>query len=147
MTAKRHSWNRKKIVKEGILEHQNGRKNKRKNKDMGKYNRFSPPLEFLNYVWWWKRKLLQCLMWFVMYIKEILKRIMVSTGEGKGMLRDIKFLHFTGARLHLDSSGCYINVNVMKWHIYYIYIIYIHTHKLYKYKFSCLYNVLWLYKI
>lgn len=38
--AKENSQNRKKLIKEGILEHQEGRKNVL-SKNMGKYNRLS----------------------------------------------------------------------------------------------------------
>lgn len=39
--AKDSSRNRKEMVKEGILEHYKGRKNKGMSKTMGKYNRVS----------------------------------------------------------------------------------------------------------
>lgn len=39
LMANRSPCNRRKIIKEGILEHLEGEKNNKKNKDMSKYNR------------------------------------------------------------------------------------------------------------
>lgn len=62
----------------GVLEYQEGRKNNRKSKNKSKYNRFS--LKFSKLCLMVEGKLLQCVMWFSVYVEEIFKTVIKQGG-------------------------------------------------------------------
>ena len=86
------SLNRKEMIKEGILKYQERSNNTEIHTHTHTHTRLPSPLEFLNYVWWWKQNLLPI---SDMVLNVCRVKIEDNFIINEGVQRDIKILYFT----------------------------------------------------